>query len=107
MAEWQVAETAGRLNADHDTTQEGRITVPGETLLTFSGFVRVLVTRTASAGEGGANKVKKVSPGTDTAWAAGFLRGSVLEMFPDRSNECEPDSRKSMPSRKTPSVPGP
>jgi hypothetical protein len=43
-------------------------TVPGETLSTFLGFERVDVARTASVGEGGAYKVKKVSStdiGTD------------------------------------------
>jgi len=40
------------------------ITVPGETLLTFSGLARDFLTRAASVGEGGGNKVKKVSHGT-------------------------------------------
>ena len=40
------------------------VSVPGETLLTFLGVVRLVGSR-AWVGESTCNKVKKVSPGTD------------------------------------------
>ncbi len=55
------------------------VSVPGETLLTFLGVVR-LVGSKARVGESPCGKVKKVSPGTDSYSGLGSVRVARLTL---------------------------
>ena len=54
------------ISTSYADAQIPQVSVPGETLLTFLGVVRLVGSR-AWVGESPYDKVKKVSPGTDSA----------------------------------------